>query len=118
MTEAERSLWFALRNRRLGGHKFRSQSSIWPFVADFCCIEARLIVEVDGGQHSEANDARRTAALQEKGFRVIRFWNHDVLGNLDGVLQVILETLGGERLKEEKEEDPHLNPLPQAGEGA
>ena len=114
MTDAERALWFELRNRRLGGYKFKSQWSIWPYVADFCCLEARLIVEVDGGQHSNAKDARRTAALHEKGFRLIRFWNHDVRGNLDGVLQVILEALGGER---KKKEDPHPSPLPRAGEG-
>ena len=114
MTDTEHALWSELRNRRLGGHKFRSQHTIWPHVADFCCVEAKLIVEVDGGQHSEGRDAARTAALASRGFRVIRFWNNDVLQNLDGVLQFLLEALGGER---KKEEDPHPNPLPQAGEG-
>jgi adenine-specific DNA-methyltransferase len=67
---------------------------------------------MDGGQHSLEADAARTAALQRQGFRIIRFWNNDVLENMDGVLEVILDALGGQ-----KEEDPHPNPLPQAGEG-
>jgi very-short-patch-repair endonuclease len=113
MTDAERALWFKLRNRRLQGFKFKSQWTLGPYVADFCCLEARLVVEADGGQHNEKRDARRTAWLKQQGFRVIRFWNNDVLTNLDGVLEVILETLK----KEEKEQDPHPNPLPQAGEG-
>jgi adenine-specific DNA-methyltransferase len=113
MTDAERALWFALRNRRLEGFKFRSQWSLGPYVADFCCLEARLVVEVDGGQHDEKRDARRTAWLKQQGFRVVRFWNNDVLTNLDGVLEVIVAVL-----REQKEEDPHPNPLPQAGEGA
>jgi len=114
MTDAERALWFELRDRRLGGHKFRSQWSIWPHIADFCCLEAKLIVEVDGGQHGPEKDVARTAALKKRGFRIIRFWNHDVLENMEGVLEVLLETLGGER---KKEQDPHPAPLPQAGEG-
>ena len=118
MTDAEKALWLQLRDRRLGGHKFRSQWTIWPHVSDFCCVRAKLIVEVDGRQHSEASDAARTAALKAKGFRIIRFWNNDVLGNMDGVLEVLLEALGGPRKEEEdEEEDPHPNPLPPAGEG-
>lgn len=114
MTDAEHALWSQLRNRRLGGHKFRNQRTEWPYVADFCCVAAKLIVEVDGGQHSPKKDAAGTAALRNKGFRTIRFWNNDVLQNMDGVLTVLLEALGGER---KKEEDPHPRPLPQAGEG-
>ena len=113
MTDAELALWSQLRNRRLLEHKFRSQ---WPFglyVADFCCLAARLVVEVDGGQHSENRDAKRTAWLEEQGFRVLRFWNNDVLTNMDGVLEVIAAAL-----REQEEQDPHPNPLPQAGEGA
>ncbi len=112
-TDAEQALWLQLRGRRLDGHKFRRQWTIWPYVADFCCLEAKLIVEVDGGQHSEEADAARTVALKSQGFRIIRFWNNDVLESMDGVLGVLLEALGGER----KEEDPHPSPLPQAGEG-
>jgi len=110
MTDAEKALWFEVRNRRLEGFKFRSQWSLGPFVADFCCLSAKLVVELDGGQHNEVTDAPRTAWLNEHGFRVLRFWNNDVLTNMDGVLQVILAAL--------EEQDPHPNPLPQAGEGA
>jgi very-short-patch-repair endonuclease len=102
-TDAEQALWFELRDRRLGGHKFRRQWSIDRYIVDFCCVEGALIVEVDGGQHSADSDAERTRALQGMGFRLIRFWNNDVLGNLEGVLEVLLEALGGPR----KEEDPH-----------
>ncbi len=92
-TEAEDRLWQVLRNRQLGGFKFRFQASIFPFVADFLCVEAGLIVEVDGGQHSEAADARRTACFEGSGYRVIRFWNNEVIENLDGVAATILEAL-------------------------
>ena len=102
MTDAEQALWFELRNRRLAGFKFKSQWSLGPFVADFCCLSKRLVVEVDGGQHEEAKDAPRTASLNGRGFRVLRFWNNDVLTNMDGVLQVILAAL-------EEEQDPHPN---------
>ena len=112
-TKAEQALWFDLRGRRLGGHKFRRQWSIQPHIVDFCCLEQGLIVEVDGGQHSAGRDAARTRALKERGFRVIRFWNNDVLGNLDGVLMAILAALSGAL----PSEDPHPNPLPHAGEG-
>jgi very-short-patch-repair endonuclease len=117
MTDAERALWFKLRNRRLQGFKFRSQWTLGPYVADFCCLEARLVVEADGGQHEEKRDADRSAWLTGQGFRVIRFWNNDVLTNLDGVLEVIVAALA-EGKTETKEEDPHPNPLPHAGEGA
>ena len=110
MTDAEKAPWFEVRNRRLGGFKFRSQWSLGPFVADFCCLSAKLVVEVDGGQHDEVADAPRTAWLNAQGFRVLRFWNNEVLTNMDGVLQVILAAL-------EEEQDPHPNPLPRAGEG-
>jgi very-short-patch-repair endonuclease len=114
MTDAEWALWLQLRGRRLGGHKFRRQWSLWPHVGDFCCLKAKLIIEVDGGQHTPERDAARTAALTAQGFRIIRFWNNDVLNNIEGVLEVILAALRGER---KKEEDPHPNPLPRAGEG-
>jgi very-short-patch-repair endonuclease len=112
-TDAERALWTELRSRRLGGHKFRRQWTIGPYIADFCCLECHLIVEADGGQHTEEADADRTAYLRAEGFRIIRFWNNDVLGNLDGVLAAILEALGGPAA-----EDPHPSLLPRAGEGA
>ena len=114
-TDAEQALWRELRGRRLGDHKFRRQWTIGPYIVDFCCLERRLIVEVDGGQHTPERDRRRARFLMAEGFRLLRFWNNDVLGNLDGVLTVMLEALGGER---RSQEDPHPNPLPQAGEGA
>ncbi|MCW5751814.1 MAG: endonuclease domain-containing protein [Alphaproteobacteria bacterium] len=94
-TEAERRLWFALRDRRLGGHKFRRQVVIGRFIADFLCPAHRLVVELDGGQHGEgaARDAARTAWLEARGYRVLRFWNNDVLENMEGVLVRILAAL-------------------------
>lgn len=92
-TDAEQRFWLAVRDRRLGGFKFRQQHSFYPYVADFCCVQARLVVEIDGGQHTPANDARRTAFINESGYRVLRFWNNDVIENLDGVLQTVLNAL-------------------------
>ena len=90
LTDAERKLWSILRNRQLDGAKFRRQQPIGPYIADFVCQERRLIVEADGGQHSESlSDARRTAFL-EAG---VRFWNNDILNNLDGVAEVIAKAL-------------------------
>jgi adenine-specific DNA-methyltransferase len=94
MTDVERKLWCAVRDRRLQGFKFRRQATIGPYVVDFLCTEARLIVELDGGQHSEEVDAKRTAFLEADGYRVLRFWNSDVTESLDGVLERILEILG------------------------
>ena len=95
MTDAERRLWARLRNNGLGGHKVRRQHQIGPFIADFCCEQRSLIIEVDGGQHADSVEAdeRRTAFLATKGYRVIRFWNSDVLENIDGVLEAILAAL-------------------------
>jgi primosomal protein N' (replication factor Y) len=94
MTDAERRLWSALRGRRLRGYKFRRQHPLGPFVADFACIEHRLVVEADGGQHAESpDDERRTAWLERRGWRVLRFWNTDILTNIDGVQDVILRAL-------------------------
>jgi very-short-patch-repair endonuclease len=95
MTEAEALLWSRLRARQLQGFKFRRQVWLGGYVADFACVEARLVVEADGGQHdvrAEA-DRARTAALAREGYRVLRFWNHDILGNIDGVLMVISDAL-------------------------
>ena len=95
MTDAERGLWNRLKSRQLGGAKFRRQQTLGSYIVDFICFEKRLIVEVDGGQHSEQIDAdqRRTAWLEAQGYQVLRFWNNEVLGNMDGVTQVILETV-------------------------
>jgi very-short-patch-repair endonuclease len=98
-TEAEARLWNALRARRLGGWRWRRQVPKGPFIVDFLCVEASLVVELDGGQHADqvAYDARRTAFLEGLGLRVIRFWNSAVLTNRDGVCLTILEACGGER---------------------
>ena len=94
MTDAERKLWYALRDRRLGGFKFVRQEAIGPFVVDFVCRDRNLVVEVDGGQHSESkSDARRDVVLSTEGYRVVRFWNNDVLQNREGVLMTILGAL-------------------------
>jgi len=95
--DAERKLWSQLRDRQLLGCKFVRQQPVGPYIADFACRERDLIVELDGGQHGTASavmaDAARTEVLGQHGYRVIRFWNSDVLSNMDGVLQVIAETL-------------------------
>ena len=98
MTDAERKLWFALRDRRFARCKFRRQVPIGPFVADFLCFETRLVIEVDGGQHAESlQDKRRDAWFAANRFAVLRFWNIDVLKNLEGVLTVVAEALPTER---------------------
>lgn len=94
MTDAERRLWATLRGRRLRGYKFRRQHPVGPFILDFVCIEHRLVIEADGGQHSDnATDDRRTAWLSRRGWRVIRFWNNEILSNTEGVQEAILEAL-------------------------
>jgi len=90
MTDAEHRLWRVIRLRQVSGCKFRRQCPIGPYVADFVCLERLLVVEVDGGQHCDSRtDLRRDAYLRSQRFRVLRFWNHDVLGNLSGVFLVI-----------------------------
>ena len=93
-TDSELKLWLQLRGRRLAGLKFRRQVPIAGFIADFLCEEAKLIVEVDGGQHTEQSDSdmERTRIMQDAGFEIVRFWNNEVLANMDGVLQRIVET--------------------------
>lgn len=94
MTDAERKLWYALRDRRFAGFKFRRQVPVGPFIADFVCFEERLVIEVDGGQHAESlRDQRRDRWFSTNGFRVLRFWNNEVLANLEGVMTVIPQTL-------------------------
>jgi very-short-patch-repair endonuclease len=93
-TVAERRLWRCLSRRQIEGAKFSRQMSVGAFICDFLCRERRLIVEVDGGQHSaNPKDETRTAFLEQEGYRVVRFWNNDVLGNMDGVLQIIAEAV-------------------------
>ncbi|MDO8446448.1 MAG: endonuclease domain-containing protein [Deltaproteobacteria bacterium] len=113
MTDAERLLWQALRNKHMAGLKFRRQHPFEDFILDFVCLEKRLVVELDGGQHSEnkASDKVRTEKLVNAGFHVLRFWNHEVLGQTEAVKERIwLE------LQKPGEPHPHLNPLPEGEE--
>jgi len=94
LSDAEKMLWRLLRSRQLRGAKFRRQQPIGPFIADFVCQQHWLIVEADGGQHAESIiDDRRTAFVESKGYRVLRFWNNDIFENEEGVLTSILNAL-------------------------
>ena len=93
-TDAERRLWYRLRSRQIDGAKFVRQDPIGPYVVDFACREQRLIIEVDSGQHAtDPRDAVRDKWLADRGYRVLRFWNNDVLANTDGVLEAICAAL-------------------------
>ncbi len=111
--DAERAIWQRLRDRQLDGYKFRRQHPLGRYFADFACIEAKLVVELDGGQHFEAEamkaDAVRTAALNALGFHVLRFSDREALAERDAVLTAVLDW--------PHTHPPHPNPLPQAGEG-
>ena len=109
-TDAEKLLWYRLRNRQLAGCKFRRQQIIGPYITDFLCLEPKLIIELDGGQHSEQKeqDEQRTRFLESMGYQVLRFWNNEVLGNPDSVLEAIRMTV--------VIRTPHPGPLPE-GEG-
>ena len=112
-TDAERRLWARLRDRRLLGVKFARQVPIGPYIVDFCCREAKLVVELDGGQHSMrvAYDADRTALLERLGYRVLRFWDNEALANIDGMLERVAQALNPTHRR------PSLRPSPQRGEG-
>jgi len=96
-TDAERALWMKLRNRQLEGVKFRRQQPVGSYIADFVSFERKLIIEIDGGQHNEEKikerDEERTTRLKEKGYQIIRFWNNEVLTNVEGVMERIREAL-------------------------
>ena len=104
-TAAERDLWHHLRNRQIAGHKFRRQHPLAGYVLDFACESLRLGIELDGGDHTTTEaqkyDARRTEILRRQGWKILRFWNHDVAGNIEGVLAVIAQAAG------ECEDAPH-----------
>lgn len=99
MTPAERKLWWHLREAQFAGSHFRRQATIGRYFVDFCCHTKRLVIEVDGDSHGEGRqmiaDARRSEFLQACGYRVLRFWNNDVLTNIEGVMTVIADVLGG-----------------------
>ena len=113
MSEAERRLWRELRERQLGGYKFRRQHPLGRYVLDFVCLEARFVIEVDGGQHLERveDDRARSAWLEARGFRVLRFWNHEVLTHLEDVKASIWQALLSSA-------QPSSLPSPCQGEGA
>src|SRR5687768_9981682 len=94
-TDAELKLWRAIRNGRIRNLKFRRQHAIGPYIVDFICPEMRLIIELDGGQHNERilQDQERTLFLERQGFRVLRFWNHQVLNEFESVLEKIYRDL-------------------------
>lgn len=101
MTDAEQLLWQHLRNRRLAGHKFRRQHPIGPYIVEFVHLQARLIIEADGGQHlASQRDPQRDAWLQAQGYRVLRFWNHDILQQPDTVLAAIWQALSDQTRKD------------------
>ena len=108
-TDSERKLWSIVRRRQLGGWYFRRQHPIPPYIADFACVEAMLVVEADGGQHAgSGHDLARDRHLRQHGWRILRFWNNDVLSSPEGIARMISEALG-----------PLPNPPPpQAVEGA
>jgi very-short-patch-repair endonuclease len=116
LTDAERKLWFVLRDRRFQSFKFRRQVPIGPYVADFLSFGSSLVVEVDGGQHADpGRDSKRDRWFAENDFRVVRFWNNDVLSNLEGVLTALVMEL---------DSTPHptsrlrsTSPSPAGGEG-
>lgn len=108
MTDAERRLWKHLRAGRLEGFKFRRQHPVPPYVLDFCCVEVGLAIELDGSQHSEARDASRSRYLESQGWRIVRFWDNDVLNKTDAVVEAIWNILSR----------PTLSPTPlPEGEG-
>lgn len=89
-TDAEKLLWSHLRNRQVEGVKFTRQYPVGPYIADFACRSLKLLIELDGGQHVENPvDIERTRLIEAQGYRVIRFWNNDIMANIDGVLEVI-----------------------------
>ena len=96
-TDAERLLWYRLRMKRLGGYRFLRQKVIGNAIVDFVCPKANLVIELDGGQHDRRSyaDEARTRRLKQSGYRVIRFWNHEVINNVEGVVYAIQRALRG-----------------------
>ncbi|NBV07075.1 MAG: single-stranded-DNA-specific exonuclease RecJ [Proteobacteria bacterium] len=119
-TDAEGLLWFYLKNKQLDGHKFRRQQPFGNYIVDFVCLEKKLIIELDGSQHNEDKkikyDAKRTEFLQQQGYKVLRFWNHEIFKNINDVLDVIFFELSSDSLARPLPEPFHGSTLPQ-GEG-
>ena len=120
MTEAELALWRRLRKPGIAGMRFRRQAPIGPYIVDFFCPQRRLIIEVDGGHHgsSEDTDRERDTWLTERGYRVVRFWNNDVLTNLRGVIETIASSLnaGIPPHPDSARVASEIRPLPAGGE--
>jgi very-short-patch-repair endonuclease len=118
---AERKVWYRLRELNRQGFQFRQQAPVGPYIADFCDHTAKIVIEIDGGQHGEAKgliaDERRTRWLEAQGYRVLRFWNHDVLTNIHGVEIAILVALGVLSENATETTDDARIPSPLAGEG-
>ena len=116
-TSAEAHLWNRLRSRAIDGHKFVRQQPLGRYVVDFICRERRLVIEVDGGQHVEnSRDLIRDQWLREHNFRILRFWNNDVMSNMDGVLETIAEALRAETPPHPVSASGGNRPLPASGE--
>jgi very-short-patch-repair endonuclease len=116
-TDAERILWKQLRSRALDGHKFVRQQPIGRFIADFACREKRLIIEVDGGQHADnERDKARDRWLLEHNYRVLRFWNNEIICNLYGVLEAIADALRADAPPPPVPASGEYRPLPPSGE--
>jgi very-short-patch-repair endonuclease len=115
-TSAESRLWNGLRSRAIDGHKFVRQQPISRYVVDFICRERRLVIELDGGQHADnPRDLIRDQWLREHNYRVLRFWNNDVMSNMDGVLETIAESLRAETPPHPASADGGSRPLPASG---
>ena len=114
-TDAEKRLWAILRNRQIHGCRFNRQVPIGPYICDFVARSERVIVEVDGGQHSESSDADRTRILLRQGYRLIRFWNNDVLGNIEGVVTELEQFLEDRPSPNPSRKREGNAPLPLAG---
>jgi len=98
MPSAEQRLWFFIRRKQLVGFRFRRQHTIGPYVADFVCVETKLVIELDGDQHglgvAPDHDAKRNNFMENEGWTILRFWNNQVYDNVDGVLEMILDRAG------------------------
>jgi very-short-patch-repair endonuclease len=109
-TDAEKIIWQCLRNKQMNGNKFRRQFQIDKYIVDFICLNKKLIIELDGGQHANnKKDLKRDAFLKSKGYNIIRIWDNEVMSNKEGVLEMIENIINADA--------PHPNPLPKVERG-
>jgi len=114
MPPAEQRLWYFIRRKQLGGFRFRRQHSIGPYIADFACLEVKLVIELDGEQHAYddgARDRKRDAYLEQEGWTALRFWNHDVYKNIEWVQEEVLR-MANALVKAEETEPGHGDEMP------